>query len=330
MKVLVTGGAGYIGSHTVYLLIEQGFDVVVVDNLSTGHRQDVHPQATFYHGNIGNYQLMVELFRKEAVAGVIHFAASSLVGESMQQPFKYYENNVAATNVMLAAMSACGVGKLVFSSTAATYGDVNVDLITEDLPTLPTNTYGQTKLAMEQMIKWHGLASKMQSVALRYFNVAGAHASGKLSEKHHPETHLIPIILEVASGQRDQIQIFGNNYPTTDGTCIRDYIHVMDLAKAHLLAMQYLINGGTSTICNLGNGNGFSVLEVIEAARKVTEQEILAVTSAPREGDPAKLVASSAKAKAILNWQPEYPEIKVIIDSAWQVVRKLKEGENHV
>jgi UDP-glucose 4-epimerase len=318
VKILVTGGAGYIGSHTVYALIEQGYEVVVVDNLVTGHRQNVHSAAKFYHGNIGDYRLMVDIFRKEQVVGVIHFAAYSLVGESMQQPFKYYENNVSATNVMLAAMAECGVRHLVFSSTAATYGDVDVACITEDTPTKPTNTYGQTKLAMEQMIVWHGEAHGMTHIALRYFNVAGAHPSGEIHEQHDPETHLIPIILEVAVGNRDEIHIFGDDYPTPDGTCIRDYIHVMDLAQAHLLAMTYLVEGGTSTICNLGNGEGFSVKEIIEATREVTKHPIPAVVAPRRVGDPAKLIASSSRAKTVLGWESKYLDIKAIIESAWQ------------
>ena len=318
MKILVTGGAGYIGSHAVYALIEQGHQVVVVDNLVTGHKKDVHPEATFYHGSIGDYRFMVDTLKKEAVDGVIHFAAYSLVGESMEQPFKYYENNVSATNVMLAAMAECGVKHLVFSSTAATYGDVDVTLITEDMPTKPTSTYGQTKLAMEQMISWYGIANGMTHVALRYFNVAGAHPSGAIFEKHDPETHLIPILLQVAAGEREQISIFGDDYPTADGTCIRDYLHVMDLAEAHILAMEYLIKGGVNVTCNLGNGEGFSVKEVIEATRKVTEHAIPAVVTPRRAGDPAKLIASSARAQEILGWTPKNPAIKDIIESAWR------------
>lgn len=318
MKIVVTGGAGYIGSHAVYALIEQGHDVVVVDNLVTGHQCDVHPDAKFYHGNVGDYRFMVDVFRLEKVEGVIHFAAYSLVGESMKQPFKYYENNVAATNVMLAAMVECGVKHLVFSSTAATYGDVDVARITENIPTNPTNTYGQTKLAMEQMIAWHSKAHDMTYVALRYFNVAGAHPSGAIYEKHNPETHLIPIILEVAAGVRDQIHIFGHDYPTKDGTCIRDYIHVMDLAQAHIKAMQYLIAGGVNETCNLGNGEGFSVREVIEAARAVTGHGILELMSNRRQGDPAKLIASSDRAKEVLGWEPKHPNINEMIESAWK------------
>lgn len=318
MKVLVTGGAGYIGSHAVYALIEAGHEVVVVDNLVTGHRGDVHELATFYHGNIGDYPFMVDVLRREAVDGVIHFAAYSLVGESMENPYKYYENNVSATNKMLAAMAYVGVRHLVFSSTAATYGNVDVEKITEMTPTKPTNTYGQTKLAMEHMIGWYSVAHGINFVALRYFNVAGAHASGKIYEKHEPETHLIPLVLEVAAGKREQISIFGDDYDTPDGTCIRDYIHVCDLAEAHILAMAHLIDGGFSTVCNLGNGDGYSVREVIEAARAVTNHPIPAVVAPRRMGDPAKLVASSAQARQILGWVPEQPGIKEMIESAWK------------
>jgi len=318
MKVLVTGGAGYIGSHTVYALIEQGHDVVVVDNLVTGHKCDVHPEAKFYYGNIGDYRFMTDVLQIEKVDGVIHFAAYSLVGESMTNPYKYYENNVAATNVLLSAMAYCDVKKIVFSSTAATYGNVDVEKITEDVPTVPTNAYGQTKLAMEQMIFWYGVAHGLSAVALRYFNVAGAHASGAIFEKHDPETHLIPNILEVAAGKRPQIQVFGDDYPTADGTCIRDYIHVMDLADAHIKAMDYLVKGGESTVFNLGNGGGFSILEVIEASRTITGHEIPAQIVERRAGDPAKLIASSSRAKEVLEWSPKYPNIKDIIESTWK------------
>ena len=322
MKVLVTGGAGYIGSHTVYALTQQGHDVVVVDNLVTGHKCDIHPEAKFYYGNIGDYRFMTDVLQTEKVDGVIHFAAYSLVGESMTNPYKYYENNVAATNVLLSAMANCNVKNIVFSSTAATYGNVDVEKITEEIPTIPTNAYGQTKLAMEQMIFWYGVAHGLSAVALRYFNVAGAHASGAIFEKHDPETHLIPIILEVAAGKRSQIQIYGDDYPTADGTCIRDYIHVMDLADAHIKAMDYLVKGGASTVCNLGNGEGFSVLEVIEAARAVTGHPIPSVVSKRRAGDPAKLIASSARAQEVLGWLPKHQNIKDIIKSAWTATYK--------
>jgi len=288
----------------------------------TGHKCDVHPKAKFYYGNIGDYRLMTDVLRTEQVDGVIHFAAYSLVGESMTDPFKYYENNVSATNVLLSAMAHCNVQNIVFSSTAATYGDVTAALITEDLPTVPTSTYGGTKLAMEQMISWYGVAHGLSAVALRYFNVAGAHPSGAIFEKHDPETHLIPIVLQVAAGERPQIQVFGDDYPTADGTCIRDYIHVMDLADAHIKAMAYLVKGGASTVCNLGNGEGFSVLEIIEAARTVTGHEIPTQITERRAGDPAKLIASSSRAKEMLGWSPKYLDIKDIIESAWRATYK--------
>ena len=324
MKLLVTGGAGYIGSHTVYLLIEQGHDVVVVDNLSTGYRQDVHPQAKYYHGDISNYQFMTHVFKTEQVDGVIHFAASSLVGESMTNPFKYYNNNVSATNVLLKAMVDCNVLNLVFSSTAATYGEPKNVPILESDPTNPTNVYGETKLAMEKMIAWYKQAHQLNYVCLRYFNVGGAHESGLIGEKHDPETHLIPIILQVASGRREAISVFGDDYETHDGTCIRDYIHVMDLAQAHRLAMQHLLEGGESDVFNLGNGEGFTVLEMIEAAREVTNHPIPMIVAPRRAGDPAKLIASSEKAQRVLGWTPQYADVKDIISAAWSVEKVSK------
>ena len=321
MKILVTGGAGYIGSHGVYALIEAGHEVVVVDNLVTGHRADVHPKASFYHGDIGDYTFMRQVLEVEQPVGVIHYAAYSLVGESMTNPYKYYANNVSGTNTLLKAMADSGVRHLVFSSTAATYGDTTVMPITETAPTQPTNAYGETKLAMERMIDWHAQATGMTYMSLRYFNVAGAHPSGILCEKHDPETHLIPLVLQVATGQREQIGIYGDDYPTPDGTCIRDYIHVMDLAQAHILAMTHLVKGAESTICNLGNGEGFSVRQIIEAARRVTGHPIPAVVSPRRAGDPAKLIASSEKAKTLLGWQADYTDIEAIIATAWESIQ---------
>lgn len=318
MKILVTGGAGYIGSHGVYALIDAGHEVVVVDNLSTGHRGDVHPQATFYHGDSGDYPFMRTVLENEQPVGVIHYAAASLVGESMADPYKYYANNVAGTNTLLKAMADSGIKHLVFSSTAATYGEATTMPLTETTPTQPTNTYGETKLAMERMIDWHRKANGPSYVSLRYFNVAGAHPSGVIYEKHDPETHLIPLVLQVAAGQRKAIGIYGDDYPTPDGTCIRDYIHVMDLAQAHLSAMDYLVSGGESTICNLGNGQGFSVLAIVEAARRVTGHRIPAVVSPRRAGDPPQLIAASDKAKALFGWEPRYTDIEAIIATAWR------------
>ncbi len=317
MSVLVLGGAGYIGSHTVYELIDAGREVVVVDNLETGHIEAVHPKVKFYEGDIRNRNFIDSVFDQEEIEGVIHFAANSLVGESMTNPLKYYDNNLCGTKVLLESMVAHGIDKIVFSSTAATYGEPEQVPILETDKTCPTNCYGETKLSMEKMFKWTGLAHGLRYVSLRYFNACGAHVSGNIGEAHNPETHLIPLILQVANGKREYISIYGDDYDTKDGTCIRDYIHVTDLAQAHILALDYLQNGGESDIFNLGNGIGFTVKEVIEAARKVTGHPIPAQITPRRAGDPARLIASSDKAKNILGWKPERGDIKVIIESAW-------------
>ena len=317
MSILVLGGAGYIGSHTVYELIDKGEDVVIVDSLQTGHIEAVHPKARFYKGDIRDINFLDELFSKEKIDSVIHFAANSLVGESMTDPLKYYDNNLYGTMVLLKSMVKNGIGKIVFSSTAATYGEPeNIPILESDRKE-PTNTYGETKLAMEKMMKWVSKAHDLKFVSLRYFNACGAHKSGKIGEAHEPETHLIPLILQVPNGRREQINIFGDDYDTPDGTCIRDYIHVTDLAQAHILAVEYLQKGGESDIFNLGNGIGFSVKEVIDTARKVTEHPIPAVISPRRAGDPAQLVASSEKAKKVLGWKPEHADLEEIIASAW-------------
>lgn len=318
MSILVLGGAGYIGSHTVYELIEAGRDVVVADSLLTGFREAVHPKARFYELDIRDRGALDALFEMEHIDGVIHFAACSQVGESMVLPLKYYDNNLCGTAVLLQSMVAHGIDKIVFSSTAATYGEPEQIPIRENDKTEPTNCYGETKLAMEKMMKWTSLAHGLRYVALRYFNACGAHSSGEIGEAHDPETHLIPLILQVPNGQRERISIFGDDYPTEDGTCIRDYIHVTDLAQAHVLALDYLMNGGESDIFNLGNGVGFSVKEVIEVARKVTGHAIPAVVSPRRAGDPARLVASSEKAKSVLGWKPQYAALETIVDSAWR------------
>ena len=286
MAILVLGGAGYIGSHAVYELIEAGRDVVVADNLLTGFREAVHPKARFYNIDIRNRSEVDALFEKEKIEGVIHFAACSQVGESMTQPLKYYDNNLSGTTVLLQSMVAHGVDKIVFSSTAATYGEPEQVPIRENDKTEPTNCYGETKLAMEKMMKWTSRAHELRYVALRYFNACGAHASGAIGEAHDPETHLIPLILQVPNGQRAKISIFGDDYPTKDGTCVRDYIHVCDLAQAHVLALDYLMRGGESDVFNLGNGVGFTVKEVIDVARKVTGHEIPAEVCPRRAGDP--------------------------------------------
>ena len=319
MKVLVLGGAGYIGSHTVYYLIDKGCDVVIVDNLQTGHEWAVHKDAKFYKGDIRDRAFMDFVFEKETdIDVVIHFAACSLVGESMVDPLKYYDNNLCGTKVLLESMVAHNVKKIVFSSTAATYGEPENIPILESDRTLPTNTYGETKLSMEKMFKWVDVAHGVKYVSLRYFNACGAHETEDIGEAHNPETHLIPIILQVANGTREKIMMFGNDYDTKDGTCVRDYIHVTDLAQAHMLAAKYLMDGNDSNIFNLGNGVGFTVKEVVECARKVTGKEIPAEVAERRAGDPAVLVASSEKARNILGWEPKYASLEKIISTAWR------------
>lgn len=319
MKILVLGGAGYIGSHTVYSLIEQGNEVIVFDNLETGHIEAVHPKAKFYKGDLRNRVHIDSVLDVEKnIDAVIHFAANSLVGESMTNPLKYYDNNLCGTKVLLESLIAHNIKNIVFSSTAATYGEPKHTPILEDDPTNPTNCYGETKKVMERMFYWTQQAHGLKYVSLRYFNACGAHISGKIGEAHNPETHLIPIILQAANGTRDHISIFGTDYNTTDGTCIRDYIHVTDLAQAHILAVKYLLNGGESNIFNLGNGVGFSVREVIETAKKVTGKEIKVIEEERRAGDPAILIASSDKAKNILGWKPEYDDLSTIIETAWK------------
>jgi UDP-glucose 4-epimerase len=317
MTILILGGAGYIGSHTAYELIDRNEDVVIVDNLETGYIQAVHPKARFYQGDIRNREFIDSVFDKEKIDAVIHFAANSLVGESMVNPLKYYDNNLCGTKVLLESMVAHKIDKIVFSSTAATYGEPERIPIMETDRTMPTNTYGETKLSMERMFHWTEKAHGLRYVSLRYFNACGAHKSGVIGEAHNPESHLIPLILQVPNGQREAISIFGDDYDTKDGTCIRDYIHVTDLAQAHILAVEYLVKGGESNIFNLGNGIGFTVNEVIETARKVTGHPIPVVISPRRAGDPAQLIASSDKAKKILGWKPEHADLEEIITSAW-------------
>jgi len=316
MAILITGGAGYIGSHAVAELLEKGEEVVVVDNLQQGHSEAVLG-GKLYVGDLRDNEFMDTVFRENKIDAIIHFAANSLVGESMTNPAKYYHNNVYGTLCLLEKMTEYGVKNIVFSSTAATYGEPENIPILETDRTLPTNTYGETKLAMEKMMKWFDTAHGVKYVSLRYFNAAGAHASGKIGEDHSPETHLIPIILQVALGQREHISIFGDDYTTEDGTCIRDYIHVSDLASAHVLAVEKLRAGADSAIYNLGNGKGFSVKEVIGIARKVTGHAIPAVVQPRRAGDPAVLIASSERARAELGWKPSHDSLEAIIESAW-------------
>ena len=317
MRILVLGGAGYIGSHTALELVKAGNEVVIADNLVTGYRKAIPKGAKFYEGDLRDSDFLDNLFHQEKIDAVIHFAAYSLVGESVTNPLKYYDNNLYGTKVLLEAMVKNNVGKIVFSSTAATYGEPENIPILESDRTCPTNPYGETKLAMEKMFKWTAEAHGLRYVSLRYFNACGADESGTIGEAHNPESHLIPLILQVPNGKRETISIYGTDYDTPDGTCIRDYIHVTDLAQAHILAVQYLNNGGESDIFNLGNGVGYSVREVIETARKVTGHPIPATESSRRAGDPARLVASSEKAKSVLGWKPVHDSLEEIIASAW-------------
>ena len=317
MTIAVLGGAGYIGSHTVQALINQGKEVIVIDNLLTGHKEAIHPKATFYEGDIRDKEFMLSVFKKEDITGVVHFAASSLVGESVGKPLKYFNNNVYGTQITLEVMEETGVKQIVFSSTAATYGEPEEVPILETTPTNPKNPYGESKLMMEKMMRWCDEAHGIKFVALRYFNVAGASLDTSIGEDHNPETHLVPIILQTALGQREQISIFGDDYDTPDGTCIRDYVHVVDLGEAHVLALDYLEKGNESNIFNLGSSQGFSVKEMVEEARKVTGKEIPAVIAERRAGDPAVLVASPEKAKTVLGWNPQYTNIEKIFETAW-------------
>ena len=317
MAILVLGGAGYIGSHTALELVKAGNEVVIADNLDTGYRKAIPEGAKFYEGDLRDSDFLNKLFQQEKIDAVIHFAAYSLVGESVTNPLKYYDNNLCGTKVLLEAMVKNNVDKIVFSSTAATYGEPENIPILETDRTCPTNPYGETKLAMEKMFKWTAEAHGLRYVSLRYFNACGADESSTIGEAHNPESHLIPLILQVPNGKRETISIYGTDYDTPDGTCIRDYIHVTDLAQAHILAVQYLNNGGESDIFNLGNGVGYSVREVIETARKVTGHPIPATETSRRAGDPARLVASSEKAKSVLGWKPVHDSLEEIIASAW-------------
>lgn len=319
MGVLVLGGAGYIGSHMVDRLVETTDEkVVVVDNLVTGHRAAVHPKAHFYEGDLADQDFMRQVFREnEDVDAVIHFAAYSLVAESMTDPLKYFDNNTVGMVKLLEVMNECGVKNIVFSSTAATYGIPEELPIKETTPQRPINPYGESKLMMETIMKWADQAYGIRFVPLRYFNVAGDKPDGSIGEDHRPETHLLPIVLQVALGQRDKIAIFGDDYDTPDGTNIRDYVHPFDLADAHLLAVQYLRDGNPSTAFNLGSSAGFSNLEIVEAARRVTGKDIPLEIAARRPGDPDSLIAESSKARQVLGWKPQYDNIEKIIETAW-------------
>ena len=318
--ILVTGGAGYIGSHTVLALQRAGYEVVILDNLVHGH-QDIAEgvlQAKLVIGDTSDRLLLDRLFKTYDFAGVMHFAAYAYVGESVGNPEKYYHNNVIGTLTLLQAMRAASVDTFVFSSTCATYGVPNTVPIPENHPQQPINPYGASKLMVERILEDFDTAYNFKSVILRYFNAAGADPTGLLGEDHTPETHLIPLVLMTAMGQRESVSIFGTDYPTVDGTCIRDYIHVSDLADAHVLALEYLLRGGSTDVFNLGNGNGFSVREVIETAKAVTGEKIKVVECARRPGDPAILVGSSEKASKILGWSPQYANLTEILTHAWQ------------
>ena len=320
--VVVAGGAGYIGSHMVRMLLESGFHAVVVDNLATGHEEAVR-ETTFRDGDIGDPAFMRGVLREFQPVCVMHFAAASLVGESMTAPAKYWRNNFVQTLNLLDTMVECGVKQFIFSSTAAVYGNPIEVPITEKHPQNPINPYGNSKVAVEKALQDYDRAYGLRSITLRYFNAAGAHPDGTLGERHEPETHLIPLVLQVASGRRPVIARFGSDFPTPDGSCVRDYIHVQDLCTAHLLALRKLGDGAPTNIYNLGNGNGHSVNEVIAAARKVTGHPIPVRDDPPREGDPPVLVADARRAREELGWAPQYPDIETIIAHAWQWEQKV-------
>ncbi len=326
MAILVCGGAGYIGSHMVDYLVKNGEQVVVIDNLCTGYRQAVPEGVKFYEADVRDGVALDKIFSQNEIEAVIHFAAFSLVGESMEKPLAYFNNNVYGMQVLLEQMVAHKIDKIVFSSSAAVYGEPKRVPIEEDDETLPQNPYGETKLAMEKMMKWVNKKYGIRYVSLRYFNVAGASLDGHIGESHFPESHLVPIILQVPLGQREALTIYGNDYPTADGTCIRDYVHVVDLAAAHLKALSYLRAGNKSDIFNLGSGNGYSVRQMIDAAEKATGLKIKTVVGERRPGDPARLVAASDKASRVLGWQPQYEDMEKIIATAWQWHKKHPHG----
>jgi UDP-glucose 4-epimerase len=315
-KILVVGGAGYIGSHMVKELLRSGYSVITLDNLSNGHR-DLLPGGTFIQGNCGDADLLDRMFSEHHIDAVMHFAAYALVGESVENPLSYYRNNLAETMELLNAMVRHNVMRFIFSSTAAVYGEPADVPITENHPCNPTNPYGATKIAAERMLQDCDIAYGLKYINLRYFNAAGADESGEIGERHDPETHLIPLTLKVAAGELESIKIFGTDYPTDDGTCIRDYIHVIDLAQAHLLALKALLSGGKSAVYNLGNSRGYSVRKVIELAGEVTSRAIPAVEVDMRPGDPAVLIASSDKIRKELGWNPRYEDLETIIRTAW-------------
>jgi len=325
MSILVTGGAGYIGSHTVVELLNASENVVVLDNLHKGHRSAIQG-GKFYEGDLRDDEFLNKVFSENSIEAVIHFAADSLVGESISEPLKYYDNNIVSVIKLLGKMRRNGVDKIVFSSSAAVYGEPENNPIVETDRTLPMNPYGETKLAVEKLLNWADSAYNIKYASLRYFNAAGAHTCGKIGEDHRPESHLIPIVLQAALGKRNVVNIYGDDYDTPDGSCIRDYIHVTDLAGAHMLALNRLRNGEGSSTYNLGNGKGFSVKEVIAAACRVTGVNIKAIVTERRPGDPAVLVASSDKIQKELNWEPLFNKLETIIESAWNWQRNNPDG----
>ncbi len=317
MKIMVTGGAGYIGSHAVLQLLDTGHEVVVVDNLSTGHLSSVDERAIFCEGDIRDRKFLDRVFTEHKVDGIMHFAAKSLVAESMEDPLLYFDNNVYGSQVLINAMIENGVRYFVLSSTAATYGNPEYVPIDEDHPTNPINPYGESKRMIEKILKWADSAKGIKFVALRYFNVAGAHRSGKIGERHEPETHLIPIVLQLPLGKREELYIFGDDYNTEDGSCVRDYIHVEDLIDAHILAIEKLMGGMESQIINLGTGSGYTNFQVVDVARKVTGHSIPYTVKGRRPGDPDILVASNKRAKEVLGWKPKRESLEQMIGSAY-------------
>lgn len=324
MAILVTGGAGYIGSVATEDLRKQGESVVVIDNLVYGHARAVDVSIPFYQGDIGDTDLIRSILRQHKIDACLHFSAFAYVGESVEKPRKYWENNVGQTIDLLGLLIEHDVKKIIFSSTCATYGEPDYIPIDEKHPQSPTNPYGWSKLTVERILESYDVAYGLKFVSLRYFNACGAsHTHG---EDHTPETHLIPLVLETALGKREKIYIYGDDYDTPDGTAIRDYIHICDLSQAHLLALEYLRNGGDSQLINLGNGNGFSVKEVIETARRITGREIESEVAPRRPGDPSKLVGDATKAKKVLGWDPKFTELEKIIESAWKWHKTNPEG----
>jgi UDP-glucose 4-epimerase len=324
-KILVTGGAGYIGSHVVKDLIKKGFEVIVIDNLEKGHKSAVKSHY-FYKVDLKDKEKLEELFKSFKIKGILHFAAASLVGESMINPGKYYENNILGGLNLLECMIKYNIDIFIFSSTAAVYGEPKIIPIPEDHPTIPTNVYGSSKLMFEDILKWYSKIYGIRYISLRYFNAAGCDIDGELGEDHKPETHLIPLVIKTALGQMRYVEIYGTDYPTPDGTCIRDYIHISDLSLAHILALEALLSGKVSDIYNLGNSQGFSVREVIKTAEKVIGKKIPIKEVGRRIGDPAVLIASSNKIKKDLGWNPKYSDLEFIIKSAWNWFEKNPNG----